>query len=111
MRGMIKEGSSFSEKGKAAKKAGTKRAPTPQRLIEDSGIPELDKLAIEYAGIRDQRIALNQEEHALKEKVRTAMHKHKKENYKYGGVHIKLVAGDEDVKVTVKAEKVEIEEE
>lgn len=86
----------------AGKKGGKLK---PQRLIEDSGIPELDQIGIEYAEIRDARIELNRRETDLKARVKGAMHKHKKEVYDYAGVHIEIIPGEEDVKVKIDKKK------
>lgn len=96
----------------AAKKGGAKRA-APQRLkgMEDMGIPELDRLANDYADVRDRRIALSRQEGDMKKSILGAMHKHHREEYVYEGVMIRVVPGDEDVKVKIKAADVEIDEE
>lgn len=96
-----------------AKTTATKKRARPQTLkgMEDSRIEQLDQLARDYAEYRDQRIALNKAEADLKEQLRTAMHKHKKTSYSCDGVTIRLVSGDEEVKVKIKADKVEIDEE
>lgn len=99
----------------ATKKAsGTKSAakrPKQVDLIPDRGNPVLDGLAHDYAEVRDDRIALNRREHDLKEAIRLEMHKYGKPEYKYGGVTIKLVSGEEEVKVKIKSDDVEITEE
>jgi hypothetical protein len=96
----------------AAKKGGAKRAAA-QRLkgMEDMGIPELDRLANDYADVRDRRIALSRQEGDMKKAILGAMHKHHREQYVYDGVTIRVVAGDEDVKVKIRAADVEIDEE
>ena len=72
--------------------------------MEDRAIKPLQDAAHEYAEIRDERIALNQREADLKNKVRTLMHKHNKTRYAYEGVEIELLPpdGEEQVKVKVK---------
>src|SRR5688572_1552149 len=95
----------------AAKKGATKR-PRPQVLkgMEDSRIKELDDAAQDYADIRDRRNAVEQEEGDLKLKVKGLMHKHHKKEYKYGGITVSLVEGEEDVKVKIRKADLDIEE-
>jgi len=57
---------------------GSARPPAPrsQRLPgieEDPAIRALDNIAAEYVSIRDQRMALNQDEHTLKQNALTLM--------------------------------------
>jgi hypothetical protein len=72
--------------------------------MEDSAIPELEKLARHYARIRDERMELNDEEGKLKAKTLGAMKKHGKTLYKRAGVEIRLVESVEDLKVKIKRE-------
>ena len=115
---------------KAAKKTARKAAPATQRArkaaktaarekvskiktpkpkaqdlpgMEDRAIAPLEQVAVAYAEIRDQRIALNKEEKSLKDTARRLMHKYKKTVYKHDGVEIRLVPGEEDVKVKVRS--------
>jgi hypothetical protein len=78
-----------------------------QRLpgTEDAEIEELHDAAFEYAGIRDQRMALTPQETGLKQKVLALMKKYKKQTYAHNGVEIEVVAEEETVKVRVKKEK------
>lgn len=71
--------------------------------MEDSAIRPLEDVAAAYAEIRDQRIDLNREESSLKQTAIKLMHRYGKTIYKRDGITIRLVEGDEDVKVTVKA--------
>jgi Zn/Cd-binding protein ZinT len=86
----------------------TMAKPKTQDLpgMEDRAIKPLQEAALEYAGIRDQRMALNTQEADLKKRVRTLMHKHKpgQTRYAYDGVEIELVPpeGEEGVKVRIK---------
>jgi hypothetical protein len=79
------------------------RTPRDRDLpgMEDRGLADLDALALDYADIRDRRIDLNTEEADLKARLLAAMHKHGKEFYKRNGVEIRVIKGDEDVKVKV----------
>ena len=81
----------------------TTRQPRDRDLpgLEDRGLADLDALALDYADIRDRRIDLNTEEADLKARVLAAMHKHGKEFYKRNGVEIRVIKGDDDVKVKV----------
>lgn len=71
----------------------------------DGGIKALDDVAVSYADIRDKRIALNAEEHTLKDLARALMKKFEKTIYRRQGIEILLVARDEDVKVKVPKKK------
>lgn len=89
-----------------AKKARAK-TPKDQPLtgMEDARIPALEKIARDYADIRDQRIELNRDEAKLKERAIRAMHEYKKAVYKRNGIEIRLDPGEETLKVRIKAEK------
>jgi hypothetical protein len=96
-----------------AKKAKESK-PKAQALpgMEDRAIQGLEKLATEYAGIRDERIALNAQEADLKKRVRAEMKKHNRTRYAHDGIEIELIApsGEEDVKVRVPKKKAEDED-
>jgi len=94
-----------------ATKKGATRRPRQQALIGDSRIEQLDQLARDYAEVRDRRMALTRQESEMKEELKTAMHKHRKETYICDGITIKLVRGEEEVKVKIKAVDVEIDDE
>lgn len=70
--------------------------------MEDSAIRPLEDVAAAYAEIRDQRIELNREESSLKQTAIKLMHRYNKTIYRRDGITIRLIEGDEDVKVTVK---------
>lgn len=80
------------------------KKPRQARLpeMEDPEIEELENAAQDYASIRDERIALNQDEHKLKEKLLSLMKVNKKERYHRDGIEVKLVHENETVKVRVK---------
>jgi len=78
--------------------------------MEDRAIKALEDLAFTYADLRDQRIALNQEEAALKAKLLAEMKRHGKERYRRGKIRIRLVA-KETVKVRVPKPDARIDEE
>jgi hypothetical protein len=70
--------------------------------MEDHAIKALEDVARAYADIRDQRQELTSEEVKLKDRARQLMKQHKKTVYRHGGVEIRIVAGEEDVKVKVR---------
>jgi len=82
-------------------RAGRAR-PRQQDLINGRAIRDLEVAAADYVEIRDQRIALNQSEAALKTKLLGLMKKHGKTSYDRGGVSIDVVTEQETVKVRVK---------
>lgn len=87
------------------------KRPKQIDLIEDREISELQKLAEEYAGIRDDRQELTRREVNLKDRLLSAMHRHKKTHYKYQDVEITIVKDEtEDVKVKIKKAKEDKEE-
>lgn len=102
-------------KGKPAGKTGRTLKPRPgaekkprqSRLpeMDDPAIEELEKLAEEYAEVRDSRIAALKEEVPLQEKLLTVMKRHGKTTYHHGGITCKLVTEKEKVKVKVAKEK------
>jgi hypothetical protein len=69
---------------------------------EDRAIKPLEDIAAAYADVRDRRIALNREEAELKAHALKLMHKHDKTIYRRDGVEIRIIDGEEDVKVKVK---------
>lgn len=87
------------EAPKARRRAG---ATQPHLPGTDGGIKPLDDVAHSYAKIRDERIALNAEEHTLKDLARSLMKKFEKTIYRKAGVEILLITREEDVKVKVK---------
>jgi hypothetical protein len=72
---------------------------------EDRRLQPLDDVAAAYADVRDRRIDLNREEAELKASALELMHRFDKTIYKHDGIEIRLVAGEEDVKVKVKGRK------
>ena len=69
--------------------------------MEDHAILWLDQLSQQYADLRDRRIELNKEESELKTSLLKLMKGHNKTLYRHGGVTIRVIAGEEDVKVKV----------
>lgn len=86
----------------AAKNQATRvKQPRQAALIEDARIKQLDDIGAAYADIRDQRIALNQEEHSLKQTALDLMHRHGKVIYRHEAIEIVVQAGDESIRVKV----------
>ena len=90
-------------KKKVAKKKVAKK-PAAQHLpgMEDSAIGSLEKLAEEYAGVRDQRMEIGQSEIRLKGEVLSEMKRLKRKRYHRNGITIEVVVEQEGVKVKVK---------
>jgi len=65
------------------------------------GIPELEKIGLEYAEARDRRMEILKEEVNLKAKAMESMQKHGLLDYKVEGIHMQIVAGEAKLKVTV----------
>jgi hypothetical protein len=85
------------------------KKPRQPRLpgMDDPAIEELETAAQEYATIRDQRMALNEEESELKTNLLAMMHKYEKKKYVHEGVEIRIVNADETVKVKIKKDSPE----
>lgn len=90
-----------------AKKAAGKRAKQADLpTMEDRAIKGLHYAAEEYADIRDRRMALNDEEVVLRQKVLDIMHLHNKTRYAFNGLEVEVVPPDgEKVKVRIKKQK------
>ena len=73
--------------------------------LENRKIKALQDAAMDYADIRDQRVALTSQEVELKQKLIDLMHKHERETYVYQGVTITLVHEEESVRVKVAKQK------
>lgn len=96
----------------AAKNQATRvKQPRQAALIEDARIKQLDDIGAAYADIRDQRIALNQEEHSLKQTALDLMHRHGKVIYRHEAIEIVVQAGDESIRVKVLKPKAATSEE
>ena len=89
------------------KRTTPRRTPRTATLpgMEDHAIPELEAIAQQYADIRDQRIELTLQERGLKSDAIAAMHKHGRTAYEHDGVTIRLVPGEEEIKVKVRIAK------
>lgn len=80
--------------------------------MEERAIKPLQNAAVEYAEIRDERMALNTRESELKKKVRNLMHEYEKTHYAYDGVEIDLEPpdGEEIVRVRIKKAKLTVDD-
>lgn len=102
----------MEKKKKAKKSAPKKKAVVKSRIprqdalpgMENAKIAAIEKAALDYAEIRDQRQALTADESSLKKELLTLMHKEGKTNYKRNGISIKVITEKETVKVRVKDE-------
>jgi len=89
---------------RASRRAQRRPRPRQQDLpgTEDRAIKPLEDVAASYAEVRDERIELNQREADLKALAVKLMHKFDKTIYRHDGIEIRLVPGEEDVKVRIK---------
>jgi hypothetical protein len=97
-----KKGPSPMDK-KLTRPTRAKSTPTNQELpgMEDRAIRPLEEVAASYAEVRDQRIALNADEHSLKQTALRLMKQHNKQIYRRNGIEIRIVPSEEDVKVKI----------
>jgi hypothetical protein len=70
--------------------------------MEDHGIPALEEVAAAYADVRDRRMALTEEEADLKQTALALMRQYDKTVYRHEGIEIRIVAGEDDVKVKIR---------
>jgi hypothetical protein len=78
------------------------RRPRQQPLIADRAIPALEQVAADYAAMRDDRMALAVREAALKATAIKLMHQYGKTVYRRDGIELRLVEGEETIKVKIK---------
>ena len=90
-------------KTKITTPAYPKTKPRAEALpgMEDHAIAPLEKVAEEYAGIRDARMDLTQQEIDLKGRALKLMKQYKKTEYHHDGISITVIAGEESIKVKV----------
>lgn len=90
---------------KSAKKG--KKIPRQKSLpgMQNSKIVAIEKLALDYVELRDERMAIGQHEVELKEKLIALMHKSGKTEYKRMNISIKLTIEKEKIKVRVTDEE------
>lgn len=91
------------KKAKANAAKPTKRKPRTPRLpgMEDAGIAALEKIAEEYADVRDDRIALSKREGEMQDDLLALMKKHRKTEYHHEDVHVWVQVTEEKVKVKI----------
>ena len=77
----------------------SKQARLPQ--MDDPVIEEIEAAAEKYVDIRDQRMALTDQEVDRKGLLLTLMKRHDKTHYKRNGVEVSVVVEKEKVKVKV----------
>ena len=70
--------------------------------MEDTKITEIEDLALQYAEVRDSRIAALKGEVELKGQLLAAMKKAGKQVYRRHNVEVRIVHEEETVKVKVK---------
>jgi K+-sensing histidine kinase KdpD len=106
-----------SKSKKSSKKPAVKRRIPRQDALPgmgDAKIAAIEKAALDYVEVRDQRQALTADEVSLKTELINLMHKAEKVEYKRNGISIKLIMEKENVKVRVKDEgdvSVDVEQE
>ncbi len=81
--------------------SATKRLPG----MEDHHLPDLEEAALNYARVRDERMAMLKRELDLKDVLHTLMKRHSKTLYRVEEMEIKVVARDETVKVKLLKDK------
>jgi hypothetical protein len=96
-----------SHKKKEQPKTKAKKIPRQMPLpgTEDNKIAAIENLALDYAELRDERVALSAREVDLKQKLIDKMHALGKQEYRRNGVSVKLTVEKEGVKVRVKEEE------
>lgn len=82
-----------------------KRGGETGELFEDRKIPALHRAAMDYAAVRDERMALSVREGDLKEKLRGLMHKHEKKTYTCDGIEIVITEETVEEKIKVRVPK------
>jgi hypothetical protein len=95
------EGETLQKPKSEEKKTMARAKQTDLPGMENRMIPALQEALLEYAEIRDERMALSAKEVELKGKVLGLMHQYKKTEYDYDGVHAEIIVESEKVKVTV----------
>ena len=94
---------------KKKKKSVKATVPTPRQprlpTLEDPEITVLHEAAMDYAEIRDRRLALTPQEAELKAKLLILMKANNKLHYHHDGVEISVVHENEKVKVKITREE------
>ncbi len=97
------------DKSKTSLAKGPRQKSLPG--MEDRAIRTLNDAALAYDEVKKERMALTEQEVEAKENVRELMHKAKRTHYRYKNITIDLVPEGEAVKVRVKSQAVNGEEE
>ena len=89
------------------KKAAAKRLPKQKSLpgMQDRKIVVLERAALRYADIRDERMAWTKKEVEAKKRVQTLMHEQKRQHYQHSNVEILLEPEGEKVVVRIRGRK------
>jgi hypothetical protein len=77
--------------------------------ISDDSIPEIDDVASEYVAARDTRMAELAKEVEAKGRLKAIMDKHSRKVYKFDGLIVSIVPGEETIKVK-KIKDIELED-
>ena len=73
--------------------------------MEDHHLLDLEEAALNYARVRDERMAMLKRELDLKDVLHQLMKRHQKTLYRVEEMEIKIVAKDETVKVKLLKDK------
>jgi hypothetical protein len=106
----IQEIENMGKDNGSEKENGKPRSPRQQPLpgMVERKIQKIYELAMDYADLRDQRMAIGAQEIEKKGQLLDLMKAHKKLHYEYGGVCVDIVHEEETVKVKVDKAKVEV---
>jgi hypothetical protein len=85
------------------KKKPLARAPRPQDLpgVDHRNLADIEAVALDYAEVRDRRMALTKDEAALKQQIIGLLKHHKKTTYRREGLELAIVPGEERLRVRV----------
>lgn len=70
--------------------------------MDDRALGDLEQIALDYADVRDDRMALTKSESELKQQAIALLKKHHKTHYRRGGIELTLVPGEDTLRVRVK---------
>jgi hypothetical protein len=97
-----------AKKKKSAKKPAAKRRIPRQDVLPgvgDAKIAAIENAALDYAELRDERVALSAREVELKQKLMDLMHAKDITEYRRNGISVFLTVEKEGIKVRVKQEE------
>ena len=106
---MKKKAKKKQNKAAAPAKKGPRQASLPG--LEDRAIRALNDAALDYDEVKKERMGLTEREVEAKERVRELMHGAKRKHYRYKNIQVDLEPEGEKVKVRVKSQDVNGEEE